>query len=116
MCLSMLVVFNGCVYYDGGFRQTEGRFFDARNIEKIVDNVTTRKEAMILLGPPASVEVEEGVEVMKYHSVRTRTSRVRRFFFSRNYKQRVQEDLVLRIVSSTVVAHDFKSNLRNSSK
>lgn len=105
LCLPYIV---SCSFYDGAFHQIDGRFFDYRNIDEIVDGETTEQEIIQWFGPPVSIsDTDAGSKVLRYYSVRSRRSVAKRFFFTKVYIQNVEQELVVKISSGVVVSHNY---------
>ena len=99
----------GCVSFsDGGFRQVEGRFFDDRLVEKIVDGETSEGTVLEWFGEPESRTASEGgAGVLRYYSVRTRRSVERRVFRRRIHEQTVIQELTVNTSSGLVISHHY---------
>jgi outer membrane protein assembly factor BamE (lipoprotein component of BamABCDE complex) len=98
----------GCLSFsDGAFRQVDGQFFDDRHVTKIIDGSTREQEILEWFGPPISTSISDDNKVLRYHSVRTRRSEVRRFLIRRIYNQKVTQELTIRVSSGVVVDHKY---------
>lgn len=64
----------GCASYsDGPYRQMDGQQIDNNKVGSLVENTTTLKEAVSLLGTPASrQQTDPNTEILRYRSERRR--------------------------------------------
>jgi hypothetical protein len=101
----------GCTSFsDGAFRQIDGRFFDDRLVENIVDGQTREEQILAWFGSPESVLTSDtGIKTMRYHSIRTRRSVERRLFSKKIYEQTVEQELILTSALGLVTSHQYRS-------
>ena len=101
----------GCTSFsDGAFRQINGRFFDDRLVESIVNGQTREEQILAWFGPPESVVTSDnGIKTMRYYSVRMRRSVERRLFSKKSYEQTVEQELTVTSLLGLVTSHQYRS-------
>ncbi len=113
IALHCLALSSGCVTFsDGAFQQIEGRFFDARQVEEVVDGRTSEEEILEWFGlPNVKSSPNGGSKVFEYYSVRARTSIERRLLLRKYHRQTVTESMTIRIVDGRVASHKYHSQV-----
>lgn len=102
-----LALLAACSHSDGDFQQVEGRYFDQRQADAIVDHQTTEREIVERFGDaPAQASGPSGTTRMRYRSVQRRTSTSRRFLAHETYSQTIEQELEIHLEGGIVASHD----------
>lgn len=73
---------------------------------------TSEKEILEWFGLPVSTSLDQdGIKILEYYSVRTRTSTERRFFKKSHHRQSVTERLTIKIADGKVVSQDYDDQI-----